>query len=92
MDYDHKTCLWQRPENHVDLARKAIVSLALPIKDTDNSLYTLSDPREESLTMIKIEYDEINKRTLIRTETTPNTKPPQKLVRILEEQDFEKIN
>lgn len=89
MDYSNQTQLWKKSGNYFDLTKNIIADLALPIKNTDNQLYTMYN--KEIQTMIKVTYDESNNRTLIRTETTPYTEPPKKLIKILREQDFKKI-
>lgn len=89
MDYDNQTHLWEKSGNHLDSTRRRISSLTLPLRDTNNQLSVIY--HEETQTMIKVSYDESNTRTLIRTKTTPNTKPPKKLIAILEEQKFKKI-
>ena len=80
MNYSNQTRLWQKSGNYFDLIKNIIANLALPLKNTDNQIYTPYN--EKTQTMIKVTYDTSNNRTLIRTETTPSAKPPKKLIKI----------
>jgi hypothetical protein len=86
MDYDKKHHLFAKQGDSQTKIQKKIIVFAKPLK---GNLYVQTEP--EAITFIKASYDATLKRTLIKTETTPNIEPSKELTDLLIENRFEKL-
>lgn len=87
MNYNKNHKLWEISGNYEQAARGVISSIA--ISTSKENYFTLHELG--TTTLIKAEYDQINKRTLVRTETFPNKDPPKELTELLKHNKFKPI-
>ncbi len=87
MNYNRNHKLWGIDGKYEGVAGGLISSIAVPLnKEGYFMIY-----ENGNITLIKAEYDQINNRTLVRTETFPNKDPPKELTKLLKNNEFKPI-
>ncbi|MDD5192795.1 MAG: hypothetical protein PHH54_04315 [Candidatus Nanoarchaeia archaeon] len=85
MDYNNAHGLWKKEGK--DSAVEAKIQKGFERIGKD--YYSIIN--NNSLISVKIYYDDLLKRTLVRTEVNPKGPAPKELIRLLEDNEFTKI-